>query len=156
MFLERDDFLAALKDRPVLGIDLSPSVMGLALWVPVVGVISPLPPIRRTRPAGDARALSAILKDHAVHHIALGWPLNMDGTPGPRCQSVQDTAMHLHALLAQGGMTPVWTRVDERLSTAMADNYLDSFGDKSASRRERVIDSTAACVILDRLANGEG
>ena len=47
--------------------------------------------------------------------LVIGWPLNMDGSEGPRCQSVRAFADRLDAAL--GLPTLLW---DERLTTFAA------------------------------------
>ena len=51
----------------------------------------------------------------------IGLPVNMDGTEGPRCQSVRAFARHL---LMRRATLPIafW---DERLSSAAANRMLD-------------------------------
>ncbi len=80
----------------------------------------------------------------------IGLPINMDGSEGPRCQSVRQFA----ANLLERFDIPIafW---DERLSTAaVTRTLLDA--DVSRRRRAEVVDKMAAAYILqgalDRLA----
>ena len=72
----------------------------------------------------------------------LGWPLNMDGKPGPRCDSVRDFA---YAFLRLYDI-PVCFH-DERLSTkAVEATMLEA--DLSRGRRAEKRDALAASWIL--------
>jgi putative Holliday junction resolvase len=82
--------------------------------------------------------------------LVIGLPRNMDGSEGPRCQSVRAFARNLEGRID----LPVvfW---DERLSTVAAERALLE-GDTSRQRRGEVIDQVAAGIILqgalDRMA----
>jgi putative Holliday junction resolvase len=67
----------------------------------------------------------------------------MDGTEGPRCQSVRQFASNLLQFLD----LPVafW---DERLSTAAVQRMLIAEADMSRRRRGEVVDKAAAAYIL--------
>lgn len=84
--------------------------------------------------------------------IVLGLPLNMDGSEGPRAQSVRAYARNM----SEAFTLPVllW---DERWSTKSAEaGLIDQ--DISRAKRAETIDSHAAAVILqgaiDRLSGG--
>jgi putative Holliday junction resolvase len=42
-------------------------------------------------------ALAELVKKHEVKALAIGLPLNMDGTEGPRCQSIRQFAANIAA-----------------------------------------------------------
>jgi putative Holliday junction resolvase len=72
----------------------------------------------------------------------LGWPLNMDGSEGPRCQSVRAFAERLERAL--GLPILLW---DERLSTFAAEEAADQAGLRARKRADR-LDALAAAIIL--------
>jgi putative Holliday junction resolvase len=72
----------------------------------------------------------------------IGLPLNMDGSEGPRCQSVRQFAANLTKL--QDLPILFW---DERLSTvAVERNMIDA--DMTRAKRAKVVDRAAAAFIL--------
>ena len=84
----------------------------------------------------------------------IGWPLNMDGSEGPRCQAVRAFA---DALARERGLPILlW---DERLSTFAAEEAADQAG-LSGKRRAELLDALAAAAILqdalDTLARSSG
>lgn len=72
----------------------------------------------------------------------VGWPLNMDGSAGPRCQAVRAFARDLDAAL--GLPILLW---DERLTTFAAEEAAERTGMRGA-KRARMIDALAAAAIL--------
>lgn len=126
----------------LLGLDVGTKTVGLALSDVERRVASPLETIRRTKFSADARRLLEIAEDQGVGGLVVGLPINMDGSEGPRAQSVRAFVRNLLALTAM----PVafW---DERLSTAAAERALLE-ADLSRKRRANLIDKTAAALIL--------
>lgn len=148
------EFHAALTPmRPLLGLDLGTRTIGTALSDRLRSVATPARTIRRGKFTPDAQALLAQAEQAEACGIVLGLPLNMDGSEGPRAQSSRAFARNLGHL----SDLPIllW---DERLSTVAAERALIE-ADLSRKRREEVIDSVAAGLILqgllDRLAHLE-
>ena len=80
--------------------------------------------------------------EHNIGALILGWPLNMDGTAGSRCDSVRDFA---HAFLRVHNIPLCFH--DERLSTkAVEATMLEA--DLSRARRAEKRDALAATWIL--------
>jgi putative Holliday junction resolvase len=81
----------------------------------------------------------------------IGLPVNMDGTEGPRCQSVRAFARHL--LRLKDLPIAFW---DERLSSAAVNRVLIGEADATRGRRATAVDKMAAAWILqgalDRIA----
>ncbi len=146
-----DELADGLKiGRPLLGLDPGSKTIGLALSDSLHNIATPLETIRRGKFAADAARIVELIREHNVGGIILGLPLNMDGTEGPRVQSVRAFARNLGAKIS----IPIcfW---DERLSTiAVERTLLDA--DASRKRRAEVIDKMAAGFILqgalDRLS----
>jgi putative holliday junction resolvase len=84
--------------------------------------------------------------------LVVGLPINMDGSEGPRAQSVR--ALVRNILERRDAPVALW---DERLSTAGAERALLE-ADTSRARRDELIDKVAAAWILqgaiDRLNEG--
>ncbi|MGC2855279.1 Holliday junction resolvase RuvX [Novispirillum sp. DQ9] len=129
--------------RRVLGLDLGTKTIGLAIsdarWL----LASPLHTIRRTKFTQDARELLDLCAREHVAALVLGWPVEMDGTEGKRCQSTRQFAANLRPLTD----LPVayW---DERLSTAAVQRMMIDEMDLSRKKRAENVDKLAAAYIL--------
>lgn len=130
------------KDERWLSIDVGSKTLGLALSDVTLTIATPLDTLRRGKFAGDAESLREIIKRERIGGLVLGLPLNMDGSEGPRCQSVRQFARNLETRVD----VPM-TFWDERLSTAaVTRTLLDA--DASRKRRSEVVDKMAAAYIL--------
>jgi len=143
---------AALPDGGVLlGLDLGTKTIGTALSDAGWRFATAGKTLPRGKFARDLEALRGLAQERRVAGIVLGLPLNMDGSEGPRAQSVRAYARNLAPL---GLSVLLW---DERWSTASAERDLIA-QDVSRARRAERIDSHAAAVILqaalDALAGG--
>ncbi|MFO1106242.1 MAG: Holliday junction resolvase RuvX [Amaricoccus sp.] len=144
-------FAAALApNRALAGLDLGTRTIGVAVSDTLRRVASPLETLRRTKFTADADALLALASRRALGGLVLGLPRNMDGSEGPRCQSVRAFARNLAARTD----LPIgfW---DERLSTVAAERALLE-ADTSRARRAEVIDHVAAAYILQGLLDRLG
>ncbi len=151
--LELIDLGAATPPRtPLLGLDLGEKTIGVAVSDRDRMIASPLELIRKTRFTDEAARLFALMQDRGASGIVIGLPVNMDGSEGPRCQSVRAFARNLLRLRD----TPIafW---DERLSTAAVQRMMTSEADLTRARRSELVDKAAAAWILqgalDRLAS---
>ena len=104
---------ACRRTRPWLGLDLGEKTIGVAISDPGRSVASPLELIRTTKFTADADRLISLMTQRGASALVIGLPMNMDGTEGPRAQSVRAFARNLFRLKAD---VPIafW---DERLST---------------------------------------
>lgn len=140
------------EDQRLLGLDLGTKSIGLALSDVSLTIASPLETIRRTKFMQDAEQLLAVAGKHRVGGLVLGYPLNMDGSKGPRAQASESFARNLGRL--SDLPVALW---DERLSTAAVTRTLLE-ADASRRRRAEVVDKMAASFILqgalDRLGYG--
>ncbi len=139
------DALPALlaPEARLLGLDVGKKTVGLALSDVRRTVASPMETIARTKLAADIERIRAIVTKQAVGGLVAGLPVSMDGTEGPRCQSVRQFA----ADLAKAIDLPL-AFYDERLSTAAVERLLIDEADMSRKRRDEVIDKMAAAYIL--------
>jgi putative holliday junction resolvase len=138
-----------LPEMRVLGLDISKTSIGVAVASFGRNVVTPLTTIKRAGIKADSEALLRILKDYPVELFVVGWPLNMDGTEGGRCQSVRDSMVEIMKFLPD---IPIlfW---DERLSTERGDKMVDDLGDIQGNLRDKQgakpRDHLAAKVILE-------
>lgn len=125
----------------VLGLDIGTHTIGVAVGTVTTGVATPLLTIRRTSIKADAAALGKIINDYDIKGLVIGWPINMDGTEGRKCQSVKDTVTELLKHLSKLNIL----YQDERLSTSESYEILNDLKDKKG---RGALDATAATVIL--------
>ncbi len=126
----------------LMGLDLGEKTIGIAISDAGRIIATPFKTLRRTKFSHDAQELLALAEEREIGGIVIGLPLNMDGSEGPKCQSVRQFA----ANLGQQTGLPIafW---DERLSTvAVTRTLLEA--DTSRARRRQVVDKMAAGFIL--------
>ncbi|MCH8238365.1 MAG: Holliday junction resolvase RuvX [Proteobacteria bacterium] len=130
-------------EQRLLGLDVGAKTVGLALSDVSLMVATAVETIRRGKFAEDAARLRVLIAAEGVGGLIIGLPLNMDGTEGPRCQSVRQFAENLleHVDLP----IAFW---DERLSTKAVERVLIKEADMTRKRRAEVIDKMAAAYIL--------
>lgn len=131
-----------------LGCDVGEKTIGLALSDKRKKIASPFQVIHRTQWKRDAESLLKIMKDFEIIGIVMGFPLNMNGSEGPRCQSMRQFATNLLAVYDLP--LCLW---DERLSTiAVTRTLLEA--DLSRAKRGKVVDKLAASYILQGFLDG--
>ena len=129
----------------LLCLDVGDKTIGLALSDGSRMVASPLETIERKKLAKDLETLKTIIARHAVCGLVVGHPLNMDGSSGPRAQSVRTFVSNLQKQVALPVL--LW---DERLSTAAAERAMLE-ADLSRQRRAQLVDKLAASYMLQGL-----
>ena len=133
------------RGQRLLGLDLGTKTIGLAISDSRLAIASPLETLRRTKFTADAEALKALCADRKVGGLVIGLPVNMDGSEGPRCQSVRDFARNLAEIAGLDLPIAFW---DERLSSAAVERFLVQDADMTRKRRGDVVDKMAAAYIL--------
>ena len=135
----------------LMGIDPGTKTFGLAVSDSTRLIASPLYTIKRTKFSVDAAEILTIYKEKMCSALVVGMPVNMDGSHGPRSQSVKDFCLNLMKI--EDLPIFLW---DERLSTAAVERTLMA-GDMSRKKRSENVDKMAAAYILqgviDRLRN---
>ena len=72
----------------LLGIDFGDKKIGIAVSDGLQSVASPVETLVRGKKfSADAERLREIIAQRDIRGIVLGWPLQMDGSQGPRCQA---------------------------------------------------------------------
>jgi len=127
-----------------MGLDLGEKTIGVAVSDATRTIASPLELIRKTKFTQEAERLFALVRERNVGAIVIGLPVNMDGTEGPRAQSVRAFGRNL--LRLQGDLVIAFW--DERLSSAAVNRMLISEADLTRSKRAEVVDRAAAGYIL--------
>jgi putative Holliday junction resolvase len=126
----------------LLGLDVGEKTIGMAVAGANLSVASPIGTIRRTKFRADAEALFKVIDERGVGGLVIGLPVNMDGSEGPRCQSVRQFAANLLEL--RDLPIAFW---DERLSTAAVERAMLE-ADLSRKKRAKRVDEAAAAYIL--------
>jgi putative Holliday junction resolvase len=140
-FKDFSNVLCNQKGR-ILGCDIGEKTIGLASSDESYTIATSLTTIRRSQWKKDSVTLLKEIEAHQICGIIVGFPLNMNGTEGPRCQSTRQFVTNLLQVID----LPVclW---DERLSTlAVTRTLLEA--DVSRAKRKQVVDKMAACYIL--------
>src|SRR3569833_2681805 len=126
----------------LLGLDLGTKTIGVAISDSLRYTATPLEPIARTKFTADAARLVELIGESNAVAIVLGLPLNMDGSEGPRAQSIRAFARYLAQKTAV--RIVFW---DERLSTSAVTRKQNET-DTHRNRRAEVVDKLAASYIL--------
>lgn len=125
-----------------MGIDYGDVRIGIALSDELCIISSPFE-VYKNKGIDDAIAhIDKIIKDYNVDEVAMGLPLNMDGTEGDRAK--------LHRMIGEriSEFSGVQVHfVDERLTSAEAEELLISSGVRREKRKE-LIDKISAQIIL--------
>jgi putative Holliday junction resolvase len=150
--LDLTDLAKALpKSAPLAGLDLGTKTIGVAVSDTSLMIASPLALIERSKFTKDVEVLFALMAKRGAAGLVIGLPVNMDGTEGPKCQSVRAFARHL--LRLRDMPIAFW---DERLSSAAVNRVLIDEADATRGRRAELVDKMAAAWILqgalDRMA----
>lgn len=134
----------------LMGLDPGTKTIGVAVSDGLRMTATSLETLKRTKFTKDAARLRDIASGRSIVGMVIGLPRNMDGSEGPRAQSVRAFARNVVEHL--GLPVAFW---DERLTTVAAERTLLE-ADLSRKRRAEVIDAVAAQYILqgalDRLA----
>ena len=123
----------------LLGLDIGKKTIGLALSDASLKIASPVTILYRTNFTLDMANLLAFADEQNVGGVVLGWPANMDGSHGSRCDSIRDFA---HALLKIRDIPIVFQ--DERLSTKAVELAMVAT-DMTRAKRAKRRDALAAC-----------
>ncbi len=151
-----DKLLEQIKTCPdgvaLMGLDIGKKTIGVAVSDSSQSIAMPVTTIKRTKFSKDLPKLETLALDYEVGGYLIGYPLNMDGSEGPKCQSVRDFAQEFErqvsdAVKQQGLWIGFW---DERLSTATVDSFVDNSVDMSKRRAKDsgLVDKLAAQQIL--------
>jgi len=127
----------------ILGLDMGESRIGVALSDELLLTAQGLCVLKSRGTANDIEQIVELIDKHAVTHLVLGLPKNMDGSQGPMAEKVLEFGRKLQSRQPDV-ILAYW---DERLTTAAAQRVLVD-ADMSRSRRRQVVDKVAAGLIL--------
>lgn len=126
----------------IMGLDVGDRRIGIAISDPMGWTAQGHSVLHRSKMDDDLKKIQQICLEYEVERLVLGFPLNMNGTVGPKAQQIQEFGRILEEKLE----LPVefW---DERLSTVSAHKVLIE-ADLSRKKRKGVVDKLAAVHIL--------
>ena len=149
MLLTSPSDLTTTRGR-LLGLDVGEKTIGLALSDLSRMIATPFKTIARGKFSKDAAELQTLVKEHNIGALVIGYPINMDGSEGPRCQSIRQFARNLSEKM---GIPMLLS--DERMSTmAVTRTMLEA--DLSRERRAELVDKMAASYILQGVLDTMG
>jgi putative Holliday junction resolvase len=136
-------------DGRLMALDLGTKTIGIATSDVRRTLATPLTTLKRSKLAADLGALGELTAKHEIKALAIGLPLNMDGSEGPRCQSVRQFTANIarHGPPALAALPIVLQ--DQRLSTAAVTRGMIEDYDMSRARRAERVDAAAAAWILE-------
>jgi len=148
--VELDDLKTRLpREGRLMALDVGSKTIGVASSDVLRSLATPLTTLKRRKLAADLAALAALATHAEAHGLVIGLPLNMDGSEGPRCQSVRQFAANLERHGPQSlAALPVLLQ-DERLSTAAVTRGMIEDYDMSRAKRAERVDAAAAAWILE-------
>jgi putative Holliday junction resolvase len=127
----------------VLALDVGSKRIGVALSEQVDLPALPLTTIAHESREKDIAHVIALARERGATTIVVGYPLRLDGAPGPAAENMDKFIAALREAF-DGEVVAV----DERLTTAAADRKLRDTG-RSASQRRALVDRLAAVEILE-------
>ncbi len=136
-----------------MALDVGDKRIGVALSDPSGMLASGLKTVHRTHLKDDIAEFVALIAEHEVHTVVVGWPLETSGRVGRQARRVQ----RVTDALAEVTDAPIvfW---DERFTSVQAERVLIQGGVRRADRRQ-VVDKVAATLILqswlDRQAHAD-
>lgn len=136
-----------MQQRRKMGVDYGDARIGIAMTDPLNIICSPFE-VYKNNGIDDALAhLCKLIKDYNVDEVAMGLPLNMDGSEGERAVLHRQIGEKLAAL---SGVKVHY--IDERLTSAEAEEFLIENRVRREKRKE-IIDKIAAQIILQTFMN---
>ncbi len=144
-----DEFLLnILPKKRLLGIDPGTKTLGIAVSNTDLTVASPIKTIKRKKLSSDINELMSVFNHYDIAGLIMGWPLNMDGSIGPRCDSVRDFTKSILKVKD----LPIFFQ-DERMSTMAIERPMIN-EDMTRKKRSVRTDHLAACWILQTTLDG--
>ena len=145
-------------DSNVLGIDLGMARTGIAIWRNAVGLSLPLCVIEAKQFSDIFTQINALIQSHNISRLAIGIPIQPNGTVGDQAQFVYKFARFVCPKLE----IPLYG-VDERLTSKAVERTqflakMQSVTGHKARRgkgrkKKQVVDDLAAVLILDSFVN---
>ena len=131
-----------------MGVDYGDKRIGIALSDLLCIISSPYEVYQNKGEEDALKHLDKIIKDNDVDEVAFGLPLNMDGSEGERAKIHREFGEKL----AQYSGVKVFY-IDERLTSAEAEDILVSSGVRREKRKEHIDKISAQLILQSYIAN---
>ncbi len=141
-----------------MGLDLGAKTIGVAISDAEQSLATPITTIKRTKFSKDIQALASIIEEFEIGAYIIGYPLNMDGSEGSRCDATRSFADEMCKHPEIFGENVFIALFDERLSTSAVDDFMDNRVDmgkksKRGAKNSGLTDKLAAQGILQGALN---
>ncbi len=127
----------------IMAVDYGDARTGIAICDRTELLASPVTVIKESYAPKLAAKVATLATEKKAELIVVGYPINMNGTKGPRAEKCQAFA---ELLQQESGVTTVLR--DERLTTVEAHKALNATNTRGRARKETV-DAVAATLILE-------
>lgn len=127
----------------ILGIDYGDARVGVAVSDLLGMTAQGVKTIKNTGIKHLLSELGEVLTEYKPEKVVIGLPKNMDGSEGFRAEATYKFAKKLKTVY--DGEIVFW---DERLSSVGATRYLNETNTRG-KKRKNVLDTVAACIILE-------
>lgn len=131
----------------ILGIDYGDARVGVAVSDPLGMMANGVRTIKNTGKRKLIGELMAVIDEYKPERVVIGLPKNMDGSEGFRAEATYKFADEFKKTYS--GEVVFW---DERLSSVGAKRFLNET-DTRGKKRTAVLDTVAACIILEGYLN---
>ena len=128
----------------ILGLDLGEKRIGIAISDMNRSIAIAKKHIDRKKLIIDINIINNIIAENNIIAIIVGRPLNIDGNPGKKAQSIRRLSEEINKVLKLPLL--LW---DERFSSQAVEKIMINEIDLSRNKRKEFIDSSAACWILE-------
>ena len=127
----------------IMSVDFGDSRTGIAVCGKSEMIASPVTVINEKDFNKCIEKTAEIAKELKAEEIVVGYPKNMNGTIGERCEKCQLFAEEREKIVDRP--VKLW---DERCTTVSAHNYLNDTNTRG-KKRKAVVDAVAAVIILE-------
>lgn len=127
----------------LLAFDFGEKRLGLAVSDLLLMTANPLPILHRRSFAQDIAQIKKIIEEKEIGALIYGLPLQMNGEEGSTAAAAREFAAHIAEQIPLPYL--FW---DERLSSKAVETFLIKEIDMSRAKRKQILDSSAACYIL--------
>lgn len=143
--LNIDEFMNKIPEVGcILGLDLGEKRIGIAISDVNRSFATSVKVINRGKLTNDVLIINNIISENDISAVIVGRPLNKDGNPGKKSQSIRRLAEEINKTLKLPLL--FW---DERFSSQAVEKMMINDIDLSRNNRKKILDASAACWILD-------
>ena len=139
--LDTEKLLA--ENSVIVGLDIGDKTVGIAVSDRRIKIASGITTVARNGSTKDFAKVKESVSRYKVGAIIFGWPVQMNGQPGPQCEKILEFVEELKNFFPDVPFS-YW---DERLSTCAVTQVLLK-ADLSRKKRKKVVDKGASIYIL--------